>query len=238
MSEMEVVRGVARRVLTGPTECGAADSWLWERAERVLRNVERISRMPELVTADAAIDRFCLRAAAYLSDAGYVSHNGCRDVCSSTVLSDVNPVVLREKSAKVAGEKLGGLLPAVKIDKIARIIVESARRDAGIVEAKILSDARNLDDIGAVAVMSELRRFILQGRGVADVLKSWDRKIDYHYWHGRLKDGFFFDTAQTLAVRRFASAKSFMEQVGIENLARDVEDMTVESVEGLAGASV
>jgi hypothetical protein len=45
----------------------------------------------------------------------------------------------------------------------------------------ILSDARNLDDMGAAGILNELRRLISSGKGISDALLSWERKIGYRY---------------------------------------------------------
>ena len=98
-------------------------------------------------------------------------------------------------------------------------------------EAKILSDARNLDDMGAVGIFSEFRRFVCNGKGVADVLESWKRKVDYRYWQARLKESFRFETVRKLAVQRFAATEYFMTQLKMENNAQDLEDLLLESLE-------
>jgi hypothetical protein len=237
MSEIEVIRGIARQVLTVNNRAGVTDNWLWDRTQRLLSNVEQIRRLDELTEADMPVDRYCLTVATCFADAGFAHYADCPEASSGLVLADINPADLREFSAKVVSDKLAGLLSEPRIDKISRIIIESANRDTDMTEAKILSDARNLDDMGSVGVFNEFRRCVINGKGVSDALKSWKRKIDYRYWQARLKDSFCFESVRKLAVQRFAAAECFMNQLNIENNAQDLEDIMIESFGEMAEAS-
>ena len=237
MSEIEVIRGIARQVLTVTNHAGITDNWLWDRTQRLLLNVEQICRLDELTEADIPVDRYCLTVATYFADAGFAHFADSLDTSSGLVLSDINPSDLREFSAKVVSDKLEGLLSEPRIDKINRIVIESANRETDMTEAKILSDARNLDDMGSVGVFNEFRRCVLNGKGVSDALKSWKRKIDYRYWQARLKDSFCFESVRKIAVQRFAATEYFMNQLNIENNAQDLEDIMIESFGEMAEAS-
>src|SRR4030043_184233 len=81
------------------------------------------------------------------------------------------------------------IIAGPKIEKIGKIIVESANRFTEMIEAMVLGDARNLEDMGAVGLFHEFRKYVIHGKGVADVLDSWRRKIDYRFWQARLKEG-------------------------------------------------
>jgi hypothetical protein len=81
----------------------------------------------------------------------------------------------------------------------------------------VLCDARNLDDIGAVGIFNELRRYIIGGKNVSDALKVWKRKKDYQYWQARLKEGFRFESVRKLAEQRLSTAKQFMDQLKLES---------------------
>ena len=93
----------------------------------------------------------------------------------------------------------------------------------------ILSDARNLDDTGAVGIFNEFRRFVSRGKSTSDALQGWKRKIDYGYWQARLKEDFRFDAVRKLAERRLAAAEYFMKQLKVENTAKDLEELSVDS---------
>lgn len=231
MSDIDVIRRLAREVLTRPTPGGDEDNWLWDRTQRILRNVEHICRLPELVEADVPIDRFCLVAATCFADSGFTRYAEAEDVSSRLVLADVNSADLRDFSIQIVSDKLAEALSAAKIDKVNNIIVESGSREANLTEAKILSDARNLDDMGAVGVLNEFRRNVIRGKGVSDVMESWKRKVDYRYWQARLKESFRFETVRKVAVQRFAATEYIMNQLKIENAAQDLEDVLLESLD-------
>ena len=231
MSDIDIIRRIAREVLTRPAPGGDEDNWLWDRTQRILRNVEHICRLPELVEADVPIDRFCLVAATCFADSGFTRYAEAEDVSSRLVLTDVNSSDLREFSTQIVSDKLAETLSAAKIDKINNIIVESGSREANLTEAKILSDARNLDDMGAVGVLNEFRRNVIRGKGVSDVMESWKRKVDYRYWQARLKESFRFETVRKIAVQRFAATEYIMNQLKIENSAQDLKDVLLESLD-------
>ena len=230
MSEIDVIREVARQVLMVPTLTGTPDNWLWDRAQRIVRNAEHICRLPELVKQDLAVDRFCLIGAAYFSDTGFARYSDAEDASSRMVLADVTPTDLLDFSTQVVTDKLAGSLAGPKIDKINKIILEAGDRNSTMTEAMILSDARNLDDMCAIGIFNEFRRYVVHGKGASDALESWRRKLDYRYWEARLKESFRFETVRKIAEQRFSATEYFMNQLSVENSARDLEELLVESL--------
>jgi len=231
MSEIDVIREIARQVLTVPTLTGQIDNWLWDRTQRLLRNIEHICRLPELVEANLPIDRFNLITATYFSDSGFARYADTEDTAARLVLADVSNDDLRDFSTQIVSDKLIGAVEGPKIDKINKIIIESGNRFTNMTEAMILSDARNLDDMGAVGIFNEFRRYVIHGKGASDALDSWKRKIDYRYWQARLKESFRFESVRNLAERRFSAAEYFMNQLAVENAARDLEEVIIESLD-------
>jgi hypothetical protein len=230
MSELDIIREIAQQVLVVPTLKGTKDNSLWDRTQRLVRNVEHICRLPEVAQADTQIDRSCLIAAAYFSDAGFARYADAEDTASRLVLADVSAEDLADFSTQIVNDRLAGSLAGPKIDKINKIITESCDRFSKMFEAMILSDARNLDDMGAVGIFNEFRRYVIHGKGASDALQSWKRKIDYRYWDARLKESFRFESVRKLASQRFSAAEYFMNQLAVENAARDLEEMVIESL--------
>lgn len=230
MSELDVIRDTAQQLLIVPTLSGEKDNFLLDRTQRIVRNVEHICRLPELTANNLLIDRFCLIAAAWFSDTGFAKYLDEQDLSSRIVLSDITAADIRDFSTQIVNDKLSGALNGQKIDKIDKIIIESSNRFTNMTEAMVLSDARNLDDIGAVGIFNEFRRYVVHGRGVADVLQSWKRKIDYQYWQARLKEGFRFDSVRQLAQQRFEAAQFFMNHLSDENNAKDIEELILETL--------
>jgi hypothetical protein len=240
MSQLDIVIQSAQKLLSIQAPTGRPDNSLWDRAQRVVRNLEHICRLPELLKPSTQIDLFCLTAAAYFCDTGFTRLANPNDINLTRILPNgwaedirlnsveavtevVNTDNLRRLSTEIVTERLGPILPATKIDKINRIIIESGNRFTNMTEAMILFDARNLDDIGTIGIFNEFRRCPIHGKAVTDVLQSWKRKIDYRYWQARLKESFRFESVRAIAARRLATVEAFMKQLSIENSARDLE---------------
>ena len=229
MSELDIVKELAKQALTISAPTGSPDNSLWDRAQRLVRNVEHICRLPELAEAGVQIDHFCLIAATYFSDAGLADHLEARKQGARVALSDANGNELLDFSTQVVGEKLAGTVEASRIEKINRIITESGSHFTQVVEAMILSDARNLDDMGVAGIFNEFRRHIIGGKGISDALQNWKRKIDYRYWQARLKENFRFEQVRKLAEQRLSVAENFMNQLKVETEAQDLEGLSVNS---------
>ncbi len=226
MAEFEIIKEMARKALTEKASTKAAGCWLLDHTERLVRNVERICQLPELNNTQVQIDRFCLMTAAYFSNVGWQqSSDRVTDGPRANGLSEE----LLEFSARVVTKRLGGSIDNEKIEKIVTIIGQSHSRFTKSVEAMILSDARNLDDMGAIGIFNELRRCCFKNKGVAEMLQLWKTKIDYEYWQARLQDSFRFDSVRDLAEQRLNAAKLFMEQLKTENNSTDMEQSFADS---------
>jgi len=230
MSTLDTIRDLAKQALTVATLPNGLDNYLWDRAQRLLRNVEHICRLPELTKGGSQIDHLCLVAATYFSDAGLVGYLEKADGPGRLPAANENGNGLLEFSADVAEEKLAGAVEEARVEKISRIITESGSRFTRMVEAMILSDARSLDDMGATGIFNEFRRGAIGGKSVGDAVQSWKRKIDYKYWQARLKEGFRFEAVRKLAECRLQTAEQFMKQLKVENAAEDLGELLVNSV--------
>ncbi len=155
MSTLDTIRDLAKQALTVATLPNGLDNYLWDRAQRLLRNVEHICRLPELTKGGSQIDHLCLVAATYFSDAGLVGYLEKADGPGRLPAANENGNGLLEFSADVAEEKLAGAVEEARVEKISRIITESGSRFTRMVEAMILSDARSLDDMGATGIFNE-----------------------------------------------------------------------------------
>ena len=236
MSEVETVRELAKEALTAPALAGEPGAFLWERAQRLVRNVEYISQLPELAKAGLRVDRFCLIAAAYFSEAGPAYYLESKRRGAKSGLNDVNGEDLLGYSARVAEQKLAGAIEKLRIEKITRIITESGSHLTRMAEAMILADARNLEDMGLVGVLNEYRRYICRGKGVNEVLQNWKKKADYRYWQARLEEGFRFEQVRKLAEQRLCAAEEFMDRLKEEAQGQDLEGLAVRFVEGKTGS--
>lgn len=229
MSELDIVRDLAKQVLTIPTPISSLDNSLWDRAQRLVRNVEHICQLPELGKVSPQIDRFCLIAATYFSDAGLARHLGAENTRAKPPVSAANSNELLDFCTQIVEEKLKPCINEARVKKINKIITESSDHFTQRVEAMILSDARNLDDMGTVGIFNEFKRYVIGGKSVSDALQIWKRKTDYRYWQARLKESFRFESVRKLAEHRFLAAEYFMNQLKVENTAKDLEELSANS---------
>jgi hypothetical protein len=224
MSQEEIITDIAQRVLTAPAHNAESNSWLWDRSKRLLRIVRIICDMPELTRPDLPIDRLCLNAAVYFCHAALAESEKSKNLKTAKASLEPNRLDSTKISARIAAEKLHGHLSEQKINKISRIILESGNKLTNLNEAKILSDAQNLDDMGIVGIFSLLRNSSLRGKGPSDVLRSWKKKIDYGYFQARLKESFHFESVKRIAKKRFELTENFMSRLEDECSAKDILD--------------
>ncbi|MBN1437600.1 MAG: hypothetical protein JW936_11060 [Sedimentisphaerales bacterium] len=226
MANLGVIQEISDQVLAVPTIKGTPDRYLIDRARRVMRHCGSIARLPD--TQRFQVDQECLNIAALFRDAGFARYANQEDRAARMVLADLTDEDLRDFSAQIIQEKLQELINPRQMERVCSIVIESGNRSTTLIEAMILSDARNLDDMGAVGIFNEFRRYVVHGRGASDALVSWKRKIEYDYWSARLRESFRFDSVRELARRRLKTAEEFMESLERENKAGDLEEMLME----------
>ncbi len=231
MSELDVVRDLAKQTLIIPTSTSDVDNSLWDRAQRLVHNAKHICQLPELAKAGLQIDRFCLITATYFSDAGIAGHLKAEETTATSALSNAKNDYLLDLCTKVVEEKLESCIDKARIKKINTIITESNGHFTKSTEAMILSDARNLDDMGATGIFNEFRRLASHGKGLCDALQSWKKKIDYRYWQARLKESFRFESVRKLAEQRLSAAEYFMNQLKVETDAQDLRELIIKKMD-------
>jgi hypothetical protein len=202
---------------------------LWDSTERLVRHIEAVRGIAELNDhRGLEIDDFCLHCAAlfyYAGEAKYLSEKKS----GSTLDSYIPPWEMEyivELSGDVVSKNLGKILDSSQIMKVSQIIAESRGHFSEVIESMIISDARNLDDIGAIGLFKEFRKYAFEGKGVAEAVTGWKRKQDYRYWQARLREGFRFESVRKIAEKRLAAAELFMSEMGTEHMAEDVAEVT------------
>ena len=206
MADLDNFMEIAAELLTAD----AADATRLEHSRRVLRTCEAIVELPELTRR--RIDRHCLFVAAIFHEVGAVGGDAGRDEAE-----------VRSRSADRLAAHAAELLTARPLARCQRILRESVHRGTPVIEAQVLSDAINLEDLGALGVWRELARFAAAGRGVAEALISWQRKIEYNYFQARIRETLRFESVRRIAARRLEAVVDFMEQLKREHFAEDLK---------------
>ena len=226
MSDLIIVKEIAEQVLAVPTLKDTPDRYLIDRAYRILRHCACIAQLNEVKSFH--VDQQCLNIAALMRDSGFARYANQQDKVARMALADLSDEDMRDFSAQVVQEKLIGILTPREMERVCSIIIESGKRNTSLAEAMILSDARNLDDMGAIGIFNESRRYMIHGRGVTDAIASWKRKIEYEYWNARLRESFRFDSVKLIAEKRLNTAIQFMEQMEVENRGADLEEILLQ----------
>jgi HD superfamily phosphodiesterase len=219
MSERDDIIAAARDLLVGASPLGRHDSALLDHALRTLRLADAIGRFQEV--RPLRVDRTCLDAAVMFHDAARVRLDRERRESPVYAAAAMSTDEIRGYSAELAGDALGQLLSHRQIEHTQAIIRQFQLRDTDLAEAMILSDACNLDDLGVIGLWREARRFAIEGRSVADVLASWQRKLDYGYYAARIEETFRFAESRRWAADRLARLERTMKDMIAENEVTD-----------------
>lgn len=215
------------------------DKLIWEHSARVAKTTTAIAGLPEL--AQRALDRRGLLAASLYHDAGWVVQYRAGEAIPRDLLLRPTSEVQRELAASWVLERLDGFLPERTLEIASNAIRNAGDRQTGMLEAQILAEAENLDEIGPQSIMLMVRRQMADGRTLADMVQLWQRQEEYHYWQARIKDSFRFEPVRRLATERWQALRRFMVDlsscVQLEDLALLESPVSLEISE-LAGTQL
>lgn len=181
---------------------GTAGPRLVDDAVRLWRRVERLVAM-NLVPAEG-LDLEALELACYALQL---------PLRRARTLPTGKPqrTTLRER-AEESAELLLGVAAAdaeeLLLDRATRLLHEMPHRSPMLDEARLLADAVNLDDFGAIGVLLQLIQLARQGDGVIQFAEGCEARELYGYWDARLKDGFHFEAVRQIAIRRLESTRA------------------------------
>jgi hypothetical protein len=227
------IKDTAKEILQKQLINGQSDNWLWDRCSRVARNVEFICKLPELEDPQAAVDNWSLKTAVYFADAGFAicsSQTGSQAVIYDSLVDLGGTQELLELTRSVLFDRLTGHVNNAELEKVFKIISESYKRQTPLQEAKILSDARSLEDLGIIGMVTQIRRLVIQGKCISELLAGWKRKRDYQYWPARIEEGFHYQSVKNIAVQRYKYMENFITQLNIENNAKDIDEILLEDI--------
>jgi hypothetical protein len=126
---------------------------------------------------------------------------------------------LRDRAEEAAELLVGIAGPDVDeslLDRATRILQEMPHRSPMLDEAKLLADAVNLEDFGAIGVVALAIQLARAGEGVTQLAEGCEKREQYGYWDARLKDGFHFEAVRQLAIRRLSNARQICAMLQAE----------------------
>jgi hypothetical protein len=129
---------------------------------------------------------------------------------------------LADDASELATDQLKNLLTEDDIEVVLQIIRDYQRRDAKLAEAKLLSDAVALEDVGLVGLWNGAYKYHGMGRSLEQFLKLWKTQREYGYWQTRLRDGFHFEISRSVAKERLARLEVVLAQMEAEHTAADI----------------
>ncbi|MBV8781449.1 MAG: hypothetical protein JO353_08640, partial [Phycisphaerae bacterium] len=107
-----------------------------------------------------------------------------------------------EQAAELLAETINGFIDESLLDRAIRLLQETPQNPPVLEDAKLLADAVNLDDFGAIGFVVQVQQLTRQGEGITQLADGLHKREQYGYWEARLKDSFHFD-----AVRQIAQAR-------------------------------
>ena len=217
----------ARALLALPVPNGTLDVWLWEHSLRVTRLARLLAALPE-VGGERPSDEVLTVAALY-HEAGWAVQVLDGEIERARVLSRPTSDLQRDLASVALGERASELVDAQTLRLAGETIRQCNRRDSELPEARVLSDATNLDDIGVLYMSRQIRQCHAEGRSIEDLLRNWERLRQYDYWEARINDCLRFETARAIARSRLEAVGPF--------LAALARDCTATDLLGLLGQS-
>ncbi len=127
-----------------------------------------------------------------------------------------------DDASELATDQLKNLVPEEDLEVVLKIIREQRRRDARLVESRVLADAIALEDVGLVGLWNASGKYHALGRSLEQFIRLWKTQAEYGYWETRLRDGFYFEVARDLARQRLAGMGAVISQMEAQQNAADL----------------
>ncbi len=207
------------------------DPIVWEHSARVARTAEMIARLPE-VAAQAPHTEAVVVAALY-HGMGWVLQVQAGQISPDELLLRPTSDFCRDIAADWMDAHLPTIVPGGVLERAVAAVRKAGDRRTDMIEAQILAEADNLDQIGPPFIERMIRKCRHDGRTMEQLLASWERQEEYQYWQARIKESVRFASLRELAERRHQALRRFMADLAV---AVRLEDVAVFGVPGQAGS--
>lgn len=198
----------AERDLCITVQGSAPDPIVWERSARVARMCEYIAQLPEV--SAGSFNSEALMVAALYHDMGWVLECRAGRISRSELLLRPTSDAYREMAADWIEVHLKGALLGGIIEQAMATIRQSNDRRTRLLEAQILADADNLDQIGPPFIDRMIRKCRWEGKTMEQLLTAWQRQEEYRYWQARINESLRFEAVRAIGQRRHEALRQFM----------------------------
>lgn len=224
----------AAQLLILPGERQTRDLWLWEHTQRVMQLARLLALLPEAreIGGDQP-NQEVVSLAALFADAGWAVQVRRGEINHWGILNRPTNDIQREVGVGILLETAGAHIASETVEVAARAIRECNDRYTKLPEARVLSEAENLDEIGIMYVLRQFRQSMAEGQPLDQIVVSWGRYLEYRYWDARINDCLRWETSRHIARERLRAVEQFMESFtrdrGAFDLQRALENMGVDT---------
>lgn len=209
-----IMERAAHYLTTGwPTDSGrggrGAPEVVYDHSQRVLHFAGTLRKEAEKV--DTKIDETILTASAMFHDAGWVDLVRQGNLQVGQIFSRPADNIILERGALVACEMLSDLLSIRQLETVTEVITGLKMANPERIEARMISDAENLEEFGLIGVFREVRAAQAAGKSSRQILEGWNRRQEYHYWDARIRSAFHFETTRVIARERLTTMSHIYE---------------------------
>lgn len=207
------------------SENGASTSeeFVWQHSVCVLELTRWICAEHDIDTTDVEKS---LTAAALFHDAGWVAMRHSGQMPAVKLLSRPGDMTLRKGSEKVLRSESTDLLDRNDLESACRYILDMAVTRPETAVARALSDAENLEEMGLIGVIRQIRLGLVTGKSARGILAGWHRQQEYHYWEARIGTGLQFEISRRLARDRLERMGAFFDLLRREMDLDDLGDIS------------
>ncbi|MDM8009010.1 MAG: HD domain-containing protein [Phycisphaerae bacterium] len=186
----------------------APDPVVWEHCARVAGICKQVAKLPEI--SAGSVNSEALTVAALYHDMGWVLQCQAGQINRGELLLRPTSDAYREMAADWIEVHLKGVVPGGVVERAMATIRQSSNRRTRLVEAQILADADNLDQIGPPFIDQIIRKCRWEGKTLEQILTTWQRQEEYKYWEARVNESLHFEAVRAIGRRRHEALRQFM----------------------------
>jgi HD superfamily phosphodiesterase len=194
---------------------------VFDHSLRVLEMAKRLAKDPQI--QEKGVDELVLSTSALFHDAAWVDWVKMGQIQPTEIFSRPTDTEFCKRSAQIACDQVGKTLPARTLEKVVQAITEMKIPRPSLTDAVLLADADGLEDFGLLGFTLQVRMAQATGKSALQILETWHRQQEYHYWEARIKNAFHLRLSKTIANQRLETMGQVFELLRREIHLEDME---------------